>query len=213
MKKIALLVSLMLISILMINLTADTERDLSVNAVVGEPAPDFEVIDANGTMRSLSEFEGQFVILEWLNHGCPFIQKHYNGNNMQALQKKYTDQDVVWLSVISSAPGTQGYMEADEARQSIEDHNASPTAILLDPEGEMGHAYDSRVTPHMFIIDPDGVLRYNGAIDDKPSARPSSLEGAHNYIDAAMSSLMNGEEVDVKTNTPYGCSVKYGSES
>lgn len=211
MKKITLLISFVVIAILTINLTSDTGDTDSVNAVVGEPAPEFEVMDAHGNMRSLSEFEGQYVILEWLNHGCPFIQKHYNGENMQALQKKYTDQDVVWLSIISSAPGTQGFMEAEEARQSIEDHGASPTAILLDPEGTVGKKYDARVTPHMFIIDPEGILRYNGAIDDKPSARPSSLEGAHNYIDAAMSSLKNGEEVEVKTNTPYGCSVKYGS--
>lgn len=211
MKKITLLISFVVIAILTINLTSDTGGTDSVNAVVGEPAPEFEVMDAHGNMRSLSEFEGQYVILEWLNHGCPFIQKHYNGENMQALQKKYTDQDVVWLSIISSAPGTQGFMEAEEARQSIEDHGASPTAILLDPEGTVGKKYDARVTPHMFIIDPEGILRYNGAIDDKPSARPSSLEGAHNYIDAAMSSLKNGEEVEVKTNTPYGCSVKYGS--
>jgi hypothetical protein len=194
-------------------MTIDSTSDDARNAVVGEPAPEFEVMDANGNMRTLSEFEGQYVILEWLNHGCPFIQKHYNGDNMQAMQKKYTDQDVVWLSVISSAPGTQGYMEAEEARQSVENHNASPTAILLDPEGVMGRQYDARVTPHMFIIDKEGVLRYNGAIDDKPSARPSSLEGAFNYVDAAMSSLMNGEEIEVKTNTPYGCTVKYGSES
>jgi hypothetical protein len=151
------------------------------------------------------------VILEWLNHGCPYIQKHYNGNNMQQLQEKYTDQGVVWLSVISSAPGTQGYMKAEEAQQSIEEHGASPTAILLDPEGEMGRAYGARVTPHMFIIDPSGAVRYNGAIDDKPTPAASSLETAHNYIDAAMSSLMNGEEVAVNSNAPYGCSVKYGT--
>ena len=130
---------------------------------------------------------------------------------MQQLQEKYTDQDVVWLSVISSAPGTQGYMEAEEAQQSIDEYNSSPTAILLDPEGDMGRAYDARVTPHMFIIDPEGVVRYNGAIDDKPTPAASSLETAHNYIDAAMNSLMNGEEVEVKSNTPYGCTVKYGA--
>jgi hypothetical protein len=130
---------------------------------------------------------------------------------MQQLQEKYTDQGVVWLSVVSSAPGAQGYMEAEEAQQSIEQHGASPTTILLDPEGEMGRAYGARVTPHMFIIDPSGTVRYNGAIDDKPTPAASSLETAHNYIDAAMNSLMNGEEVDVKSNTPYGCSVKYGA--
>lgn len=209
MKKLIILLALIIAAMMIINMTSKTADRANVDAIVGEQAPDFEVMDANGNMRSLSEFEGQYVILEWLNHGCPYIRKHYDGNNMQQLQEKYTDQGVVWLSVISSAPGEQGYMEPEEARQSIEEYGASPTAILLDPEGEMGRAYDARVTPHMFIIDPSGTVRYNGAIDDKPTPRASSLETAHNYIDAAMNSLMNGEEVEVKSNTPYGCGVKY----
>lgn len=211
MKKLIVLFSLIFVAAMIINLTSETDKKPSVDAVVGQQAPSFEVMGADGTMYSLSDFEGQYVILEWLNHGCPYIRKHYDGNNMQKLQEKYTDQGVVWLSVISSAPGTQGYMEAEEAQQSIEEQGASPTAILLDPEGEMGRAYDARVTPHMYIIDPEGVVRYNGAIDDKPTPRASSLETAHNYIDAAMNSLMNGEEVEVKSNTPYGCNVKYGA--
>ena len=212
MKKLIILFSLIFAATMVINLTTETKKNAPVvDAIVGEQAPDFEVMDANGNMRTLSEFEGQYVILEWLNHGCPYIRKHYDGNNMQQLQEKYTDQGVVWLSVVSSAPGTQGYMEPEEARQSIEEYGASPTAILLDSEGEMGRAYDARVTPHMFIIDPSGTVRYNGAIDDKPTPRASSLETAHNYIDAAMNSLMNGEEVEVKSNTPYGCGVKYGA--
>lgn len=211
MKKLIILFSLIIVAFMVINFTSGKEENVTDSAVVGEPAPDFEVVDASGEMHSLSDYEGQYVILEWLNHGCPFIQKHYNGNNMQQLQKKYTEEDVVWLSVISSAPGTQGYMEPEEALQSIEEQGGSPSAILLDPDGTMGHAYDARVTPHMFIIDPDGILRYNGAIDDQPSARPNTLKGAHNYIDAAMTSLRNGEEVEVKTNTPYGCTVKYES--
>lgn len=209
MKKLIILISLILAAAMAINLTSESPENATSDATVGEPAPDFEVIGADGTTHSLSDYEGEYIIIEWLNHGCPYIQKHYNGNNMQQLQEKYTDQGVVWLSVVSSAPGTQGYMEAEEALQSIEEQGASPTAILLDPEGEMGRAYDARVTPHMFIIDPEGVLRYNGAIDDKPTARASSLETAHNYIDAAMTSLRNGEEVEVKSNTPYGCTVKY----
>ncbi|NBC67212.1 MAG: redoxin domain-containing protein [Bacteroidetes bacterium] len=211
MKKPIFLFSLIFAATLVVNLTTESEDRTAADATVGEQAPSFEVMGADGTMYSLSDFEGQYVILEWLNHGCPYIQKHYNGNKMQQLQEKYTDQGVVWLSVISSAPGTQGYMEAEEALQSIEEHGASPTTILLDPEGEMGRAYDARVTPHMFIIDPSGTVRYNGAIDDKPTSAASSLETAHNYIDAAMNSLMNGEEVETKTTTPYGCSVKYGA--
>lgn len=209
MKKLIILLSLITAAFMAVNLTSKSVENTPESAVVGEEAPDFEVMDANGNMHSLSDYEGQYVILEWLNHGCPYIRKHYDGNNMQRLQEKYTEQDVVWLSVISSAPGTQGYMEPEEARQSVEEYNASPTAILLDTEGTMGKKYDARVTPHMFIIDPDGIVRYNGAIDDKPTPRASSLETAHNYIEAAMTSLMNGEDVEVKSNTPYGCSVKY----
>lgn len=208
MKKISYLLSIVVIMVMAINLTSETTEN-KADAVVGEPAPDFEVVDANGDTRSLSEFSGKYVILEWLNHGCPYVRKHYDGNNMQQLQEKYTEEDVVWLSVISSAPGTQGYMEPEEALQSVDEQGGSPTAILLDSDGTMGHAYDARVTPHMFIIDPEGVLRYNGAIDDQPSSRASSLEEAHSYVDAAMTSLRDGEEVEVKTNTPYGCTVKY----
>lgn len=200
-------------SAMVLNLTteADENNEIAPDASVGEKAPAFEVMGADGEMHSLADYEGKYVILEWLNHGCPYIRKHYDGENMQALQEKYTDQGVVWLSVISSAPGTQGYMQADEALASIEENGAAPTEILLDPEGTLGKKYDARVTPHMFIIDPSGTVRYNGAIDDKPTPAASSLETAHNYIDAAMNSLMNGEEVQVKSNTPYGCSVKYGA--
>ena len=211
MKKLALFLLTLIFGFAVINITADSDNSSSTNAVVGEKAPDFEVMDANGEMHQLSDYEGQYVILEWLNHGCPYIRKHYDGNNMQRLQEKYTDQGVVWLSVVSSAPGEQGYMEPEEARESIDKYDASPTAILLDTEGEMGQSYGARVTPHMYIIDKKGVLRYNGAIDDKPTPRASSLEGAYNYIEAAMSSLMNGEKVEMKSTTPYGCSVKYAS--
>lgn len=191
------------------NLTGTESDDIRSGAVVGEQAPDFSVADAYGNVHSLSDFEGSFVILEWLNHDCPFVRKHYDGNNMQELQETYTEQGVVWLSVISSAPGTQGYLEPEEAQAITEEKGASPTAVLLDVDGTMGRAYDARVTPHMYIINPDGILEYNGAIDDRPTARARDLEGAHNYVTAAMTSLMNGGEVEVRTNTPYGCTVKY----
>lgn len=205
MKKLITLITLIFVSIMLINAT-DTDRS---GAVVGEQAPDFSVVDANGNVHSLSDFEGKYVILEWLNHGCPFVRKHYDGNNMQEMQKRYTDEGVIWLSVVSSAPGTQGYMEPEETLKAMEENNASPTAILLDVDGTMGRAYDARVTPHMYIINPEGVLEYNGAIDDKPTARARDLEGAHNYVDAAMESLRSGNSVEVTTSTPYGCTVKY----
>lgn len=206
MKQLFYTISLALISLLLINMT--TERSAE-GPVIGERAPDFEVADAYGNVHSLSDFEGSYVILEWLNHDCPFVRKHYDGGNMQRLQEKYTEKGVVWLSVISSAPGTQGHLEPEAARAITSEKNASPTAVLLDPDGTMGRAYDARVTPHMYIIGPDGTLEFNGAIDDRPTARLSDLEGAHNFIEAAMTALMNGEEVAVRTNTPYGCTVKY----
>lgn len=206
MKKLTLLFSLLITSFLLINATMDSDRS---GAVVGEQAPSFSVVDAHGNYHSLSDYAGQWVILEWLNHGCPFVRKHYDGNNMQELQKRYTDKGVVWLSVVSSAPGTQGYMEPEQTLRTAEEKGAVPTAILLDSDGTMGRAYDARVTPQMYIINPDGILEYNGAIDDRPTARVRDLEGAHNYVVAAMTSLMNGEPVAVATNTPYGCTVKY----
>lgn len=206
MNKLIPLITLIFISFMLINATDSADR---TGAVVGERAPDFSVVDAHGNVHSLSDYEGQYVILEWLNHGCPFVKKHYDGNNMQEMQRRYTEEGVIWLSVVSSAPGTQGYMEPEETLKTKEEKNAAPTAILLDVDGTMGRAYDARVTPHMYIISPEGILEFNGAIDDKPTARLRDLEDAHNYVDAAMASLRNGEEVEVRTNTPYGCTVKY----
>lgn len=206
MKRFILLSTLLITSLAWLNMAYNSDTK---SAVVGEQAPDFQVADANGNMHSLSDYEGKYIILEWLNHDCPFVRKHYNGNNMQELQKKYTGQGVVWFSVISSAPGTQGYLEPEAARQITIEKNASPTAVLLDTDGTMGRAYDARVTPHMYVINPEGVLEYNGAIDDKPTARLRDLDDAHNYLTAAMASLMNNEPVEVTTNTPYGCTVKY----
>jgi peroxiredoxin len=206
MKKTLVISTLLIASLAILNMTDGTGQS---GAVVGEPAPDFSVVDAYGNMHNLSDYDGKYVILEWLNHDCPFVRKHYNGNNMQELQKKYTDDGVVWLSVISSAPGTQGYLKPEQAQEITKEKNASPTAVLLDVDGTMGRAYDARVTPHMYIINPDGVLEYNGAIDDKPTARARDLEGARNYVIEAMDALMNGEEIAVTTNTPYGCTVKY----
>ena len=206
MKKIIFLSVLLIATLAFLNMTTDTDR---TGAVVGEPAPDFSVADAYGNVHSLSDYEGKYIILEWLNHDCPFVVKHYNGNNMQELQKKYTDKGVIWLSVISSVPGTQGYLEPEEAQELTKEKNAHPTAVLLDTDSVMGRAYDARVTPHMYIINPEGILEYNGAIDDRPTARIRDLEGARNYIVEAMDALMSGEEVAVRSNTPYGCTVKY----
>ncbi len=176
----------------------------------GAPAPAFSVIDANGATRTLAEFSGRTLVLEWTNHGCPYVQKHYRSGNMQGLQSEATEGGVVWLQVISSAPGEQGHLDGPGALARVRTDHARPTATLLDASGEMGRAYGARNTPHMFIVGADGLVLYQGAIDDRPSARAASLEGAHNYVRAALGDIAAGRAVAVAETTPYGCSVKYG---
>ncbi len=178
---------------------------------IDEPAPEFTGVDTYGETHSLSDFKGNIVVLEWTNHDCPFVGKHYGSDNMQQLQAEATDQDVVWLSIISSAPGQQGYVESDEANDLTESRGASPTAVILDPEGEIGRLYSARTTPHMYVIDQEGLLRYMGGIDDRPSADKADIEGATNYVQAALANLQAGEAVETPVSQPYGCSVKYSS--
>ncbi|MAK62530.1 MAG: thioredoxin family protein [Ponticaulis sp.] len=185
-------------------------------AIVGDAAPDFSVVDSEGNIRTLDEFAGQRVILEWTNHGCPFVKKHYSEprTNMQSLQSDYGSlENTVWLSVISSAPGKQGYFEADEANAHATTVGASPDAILLDPDGVMGKSYGAQTTPHMFIIDSDEnqTLIYNGAIDNKPTANPAHIDSATNYIISGFEKLAAGEAIDPGTTKSYGCTVKYAS--
>lgn len=175
----------------------------------GAPAPGFSAQDAQGQTRTLDEFSGRTVVLEWTNYGCPYVRKHYQSGNMQTLQQEATASGVVWLQVISSAPGEQGYLDGPGALERVQTDSANPTATLLDPAGVMGHAYGARNTPHMFIIGSDGRVLYQGAIDDRPSARPASLEGANNYVRAALADIAAGRPVQVAETTPYGCSVKY----
>lgn len=175
----------------------------------GAQAPNFSVQDANGATRTLAEFRGRTVVLEWTNHGCPYVRKHYDSRNMQTLQQEATADGVVWLQIISSAPGEQGHLDAAGARARVQTDGASPTATLLDPTGAVGRAYGALTTPHMYIINAEGVLVYQGAIDDRPSARPSSLEGATNYVRAALADLEAGRAVATAQTTPYGCNVKY----
>jgi peroxiredoxin len=172
-------------------------------------APDFKATDSNGVQHSLSEYRGKFVVLEWANQGCPYEQKHYLSGNMESLQKQWTAKGVVWLSIISSAPGQQGYVSPAEENTYLKTMKASPTAALLDPQGAIGHLYDARTTPHMFVIDPSGKVVYQGAIDDKPSPDPATLKGADNYLSDALSAAMAGKPVALSVTKPYGCSVKY----
>src|SRR5882724_4095481 len=150
------------------------------SARVGEPAPNFTAVDSNGKTRKLSDYRGKVVVLEWHNQGCPYTRKHYESGNMQALQKEWTAKGVVWLTVISSAPGTQGFVTPTQENEYLKQMNAAPTAVLMDPGGSLGRLYDAKTTPHMFIIDPNGTLVYNGAIDDHPTSDQSDIAGSKN---------------------------------
>ena len=178
---------------------------------LGTPAPAFTLTDSNGRSRSLADFKDKTVVLEWTNHDCPYVGKHYRGNNMQALQKKWTGQGVVWLSVISSAPGEQGHVSPAEANRLTTDRGAAPTAVLFDPKGTVGRAYNARTTPHMYVINRDGVLVYVGGIDDQPSARLEDLKIARNYVDQALTEIAQGKPVSATNARAYGCSIKYAS--
>jgi hypothetical protein len=179
------------------------------SATIGHTAPTFTLTDTHGEQHSLTDYRGEWVVLEWLNYGCPYVRKHYDSGNMQSLQRQYGDIGVKWFAIVSSAPGKQGYYPPTEMNEMSEEIGNNALAVLLDSDGTVGHMFDAKTTPHMFVINPDGVLLYNGAIDDRPSARANSLEGAHNYVAAALEEAMSGDEVSVKTSQPYGCSVKY----
>jgi len=178
-------------------------------AIVGQPAPALTVRDGDGESRSLAEFKGKLVVLEWWNPGCPFVGKHYGSGNMQKLQREWTGKGVVWLTVDSSAPGQQGYLTAADAKATLAGKGGAPTALLLDPDGTTGRAYGAKTTPHMFVIDRSGTVAYAGGIDDKPSTDPADVATAHNYVSAALSELLAGKPVTVRTSQPYGCGVKY----
>ncbi len=176
---------------------------------IGAPAPDFTLTSSVGNEHSLSDFKGKFVVLEWINYDCPFVVKHYTNGDMQALQTKYRDQDVVWLSISSSKPGSQGHFDADGINARMEKEKANPTAYLIDEPGEVGKAYGARTTPHMFIIDPEGNLIYKGGIDDNRSANPDDVKTANNFVVEALTAAMAGEAVPNPVTQEYGCSVKY----
>lgn len=177
--------------------------------IVGELAPDFTLVDSNGESHTLSDYGGQRVILEWTNHDCPYVRKHYGTGNMQSLQRDATEDGIVWLSIISSAPGRQGYVTGEEANMLTASRGAYPDAVLFDPEGNVGRAYAARTSPHMYIIDEGRVLRYMGAIDDQPTTRRSSVEIANNYVRLALADMNAGRDVEITETTAYGCSIKY----
>jgi len=181
-------------------------------ARVGEPAPDFTATDSNGHAHHLSDYRGKFVVLEWTNRGCPYTRKHYESGNMQRLQQKWTAKGVIWLTVLSSAPGKQGYMTAAEENAYLKQANAHPTAALLDPTGTLGHLYGAKTSPQIYVIDPQGRLIYDGAIDDRPTTDVADIRGAKNYLSLALEEAMAGKTVSTPVTRPYGCSVKYAGE-
>lgn len=178
-------------------------------ARVGAPAPDFTATDSRGQTESLTQFHGKFVVLEWHNQGCPYTRKHYESGNMQALQKEWTGKGVVWFTVISSAPGQQGYVTPSQENAYLSQVHADPTAVLMDPQGTVGRLYNAKTTPDMYVIDPNGKLIYSGAIDDRPTTDVSDVRGANNYVSDALAEAMAGKPVAMPYTRAYGCSVKY----
>lgn len=178
-------------------------------ATVGQTAPDFTVTDMDGNTHKLSDYQGKFVVLEWLNYGCPFVQKHYKSGNMQATQKEWTSKGVVWLSVISSAPGEQGYSTPEKAKADFAANKSKATTVILDATGTLGKAYGAATTPHMYLIGPNGNLVYNGGMDDKATTDLADVKTAKNYVSAALTEAIAGKAVTMAKSQPYGCNVKY----
>jgi peroxiredoxin len=182
---------------------------LWAEAVVGQPAPPFSETDTTGGVWTLAGLRGKLVVLEWFNPDCPFVRKHYDSGNMQQLQRTATGQGVVWLSVNSSAPGKQGHLTPEQAEAFIAQRQAAPTAVLLDPAGQLGRRYGAKTTPHLFVINPEGVLVYAGAVDSVPSPDPADIPGAVNYVRQALDETLAGRSLTISQTKPYGCSVKY----
>jgi peroxiredoxin len=176
---------------------------------VGSSAPDFSLTDAKGKAHSLSEYKGKYVVLEWFNPECPFVKKHYGSGNMQKLQENYTGKGVVWLTIDSSAPGTEGNLTPEQAQKKMTEWKTRQTALLLDPEGKAGRAYGAKNTPDMIVINPEGKIVYEGAIDSKATPNPADIPNSTNYVKVALDESMTGKSVSTSSTKPYGCSVKY----
>jgi peroxiredoxin len=194
-----------------LGITVSAQNTSSKLATIGQPAPDFTLQGADGKSHSLADYKGKYVVLEWTNPNCPFVHKFYDSGTMQKLQTTETANGVVWLRVNSSAEGHDGYQTTSDLASYVKDHNVAATASLLDPDGQVGHMYGARTTPHMFVINPQGVLIYAGGIDNAPSPDPATIPTATNYVTAALDEAMAGKPVTTPTARPYGCSVKYAS--
>src|SRR5438270_3892367 len=178
---------------------------------VGSVAPDFSLPDTTGKTQSLSQYKGKYVVLEWFNPDCPFVKKHYGGGNMQKLQGEYTGKGVVWLTIDSNAPGTEGNLTAEQAQKVMDSWKTKQTALLLDPESKVAKLYGAKNTPNMVVINPEGKIVYEGAIDSKASPNPADIPSSTNYVKAALDESLAGKAVSNAQTKPYGCSVKYKS--
>src|SRR5205809_7874371 len=178
---------------------------------VGSAAPDFSSPDANGKTQSLSQYKGKYVVLEWFNPECPFVKKHYGSDNMQKLQAEYTGKGVVWLTIDSNAPGTEGNLTPEQAQKVATSWKTQQTALLLDPDGKVGRAYGAKNTPNTVIINPEGKIAYEGAIDSKATPNPADIPSSTNYIKSALDQSLAGKSISTPQTKPYGCSVKYKS--
>ena len=195
--------------IALLTVAASTALLAADSPAVGTNAPDFSLTDSKGKTQSVSQYKGKYVVLEWFNPECPFVKKHYGSGNMQKLQSEYTGKGVVWLSIDSSAPGLEGNLTAEQAQKVMKDWNTKQTALLLDPEGKAGRVYNARNTPHMFVINPEGKIVYEGAIDSKATPNPADIPSSTNYVKAALDESMSGKSVSNSNTRPYGCSIKY----
>jgi len=196
-------------TLLALTLAVSVLINAQAESTVGQPAPDFTLKDTSGKEHKLSDLKGKFVVLEWINYGCPFVKKHYDSQNMQKLQKDAAARDVVWLTICSSAPGKQGHFPPAEAAAKTKDYGAAAAAYLLDEDGTVGKLYGAKTTPDMFVINPEGVLIYKGAIDDNSSPDAAAIKDAKNYVTAALAEASAGQPVSTSSTKPYGCSVKY----
>jgi peroxiredoxin len=188
---------------------ASTALFAADSPAVGSAAPDFSVSDSKGKTQSVSQYKGKYVVLEWFNPECPFVKKHYGSGNMQKLQEEFTGKGVVWLVIDSNAPGMQGNLTSEQANAKMAEWKTHSTALLLDPDGKAGQIYGAKNTPHMFVINPEGKIIYEGAIDSKATPNPADIASSTNYVKVALDESLAGKPVTTSSSRPYGCSVKY----
>jgi peroxiredoxin len=193
----------------LLTLAASTALFAADSPAVGTTAPDFSLTDSKGKTQTVSQYKGKYVVLEWFNPDCPFVKKHYGSGNMQKLQEEFTAKGVVWLSIDSSAPGLEGNLTAEHAEKKIAEWKTKQTAFVLDPDGKAGRSYGAKNTPHMFVINPEGKIIYEGAIDSKATPNPADIASSTNYVKVALEESLAGKTVSNANTKPYGCSVKY----